>query len=377
MMDLTSGKRIIKDNNQVQRQSNFELLRIIAMLFILAFHYAGDGGLSFPSDSISLNRCWILCIQFGGKVGVDLFVLISGYFLINAKSIKTSKAIKLWLQLLFYSLVFYSIAIAFGVETFGYKKTLKQFAPVSYSYWWFASTYFVLYLLSPYLNVLLFALNKRQYIQYLALMMIFWSVIPTFTGLSVQSNPLLWFIFLYSLAAFIKRFGVKTKLSAGGLIAFSVFCIILTCSMSIGIAVMGTRFSTFSEYTLYFYDMQRIPVLIISTSMFLGFQKLQMKNSKLVNSIASATFGVYLIHHNKYVCPFLWKTLFRNAVYANSNYLILHSVAAVVIVFIACTIIELLRLHLLERNYMPYVESFAKHVDKKKEQLLSRWEQKS
>lgn len=60
--------------------SNFELLRIVSMVLIIAHRYTLHSGFSFDTASISLRRF----LSFGGKIGVNLFVLISGYFLLNS-----------------------------------------------------------------------------------------------------------------------------------------------------------------------------------------------------------------------------------------------------------------------------------------------------
>lgn len=61
-------------NKNSVRQSNIELLRIIAMVMIVGHHFAvhgWEGG--FPYPSISVNRLWIQFIQMGGKIGVNVF----------------------------------------------------------------------------------------------------------------------------------------------------------------------------------------------------------------------------------------------------------------------------------------------------------------
>ena len=58
---------------------------------------------------------------------------------------------------------------------------------------------------------------------------------------------------------------------------------------------------------------------------------------------ASATFGVYLIHDNNLVRPFLWRVVFKNASFQNSPYLIPYSIGVVILVYVACTAIEILR----------------------------------
>lgn len=63
------------------RQSNFELLRIFAMLLIILFHYVYNGGFNLETSEFCLNKCVLRTLGFGGKLGVELFVLITGYFL--------------------------------------------------------------------------------------------------------------------------------------------------------------------------------------------------------------------------------------------------------------------------------------------------------
>ncbi len=66
-----------------QRQSSIELLRIIAMILIVAHHFEIHGGFAYPQDAVSVNRIWMQFISSGGKVGVNIFVLLSGYFLVS------------------------------------------------------------------------------------------------------------------------------------------------------------------------------------------------------------------------------------------------------------------------------------------------------
>ena len=76
------------------RESNIELLRILAMIMIIAHHFACHSNFDFPLTEVTFNRVWIQFMHLGGKIGVDVFVLISGYFLINQKEIKVNKVLK-------------------------------------------------------------------------------------------------------------------------------------------------------------------------------------------------------------------------------------------------------------------------------------------
>ena len=77
--------------------------------------------------------------------------------------------------------------------------------------------------------------------------------------------------------------------------------------------------------------------------MLIGFNSLKIPHSKIINLLASATFGVYLIHDNNFVRPFLWHKVFMNASFQNSPYLIPYSIGVILLVYVVCTLIELTR----------------------------------
>lgn len=358
-------------NKQIPRYSNIELLRIIAMIFIVAHHFSIHGGFVFSTNTITINRLWVQFIQIGGKIGVDVFVLISGYFLISAKSLKTNKVIKFWLQLFTYSALIFILFIALGIEPFGIKELISHCFPVTFSQWWFASTYFVLYLTSPYINRLLNTFDKRGYQRFLILLTIFWCIIPTFTAQTFQSNELLWFVYLYSLAGFIRLYSPKFNIKGTTYILLAIMITILTFLSAVGFDILGIKVQFLGNHATFFYNMQSLPIALISVLLLIGFSKINIGYKRVINLISSATFGVYLIHDNAYVRTFLWKTVFANATYSESKILIPYSVLVIAIVFIVCTIIELIRIYVLEQHYIRSINSFANVIDNCKEKLLS------
>ena len=358
-IDMMECNAQTKTDKQDFRKSNIELLRIVAMVMIVAHHYAYHGGFAFPKNELSINRFWIQLILSGGTIGVDVFVLISGFFLVSSEHIRINKIIRTWAQLLFYSFILFFCFVFAGIEPFGLKKLLISLAPVTYNTWWFASSYFVLYLLSPYINILLKSFNKKQYIFFLASLFFYWCIIPTITYRPFQSNFLLWFVFLYSLAGYVKIFGVNISLSGGKLIALSFVCILCSALLSAYFDLLGTKSHFFEHWAMHLYDMQCLPILIISFLLFIGFSKMNIGYNKLINIVASATFGVYLIHEHPFVRPFLWKRILKGASYSESYLLIPYSLLAVFLVFACCTIIELLRKEMIEKQYMNAVNNIA------------------
>lgn len=85
------------------RKSNFELMRIIAMLMIVLWHviiYGNILGIYYNSFMSSLFSF----LKFFLVIYVNLFMLLTGYFQISTK-FKFSKIIKIISQLIFYNTV--------------------------------------------------------------------------------------------------------------------------------------------------------------------------------------------------------------------------------------------------------------------------------
>ena len=82
------------------------------------------------------------------------------------------------------------------------------------------------------------------------------------------------------------------------------------------------------------------------------FASVNVRNNRVINIIASATFGVYLISDNYVIQKFLWIELFKNYQFQHSEAIIIHSIVAVALVYIICTIIDLARQITFEKQFM-------------------------
>ena len=327
-------------DHPIVRNSSFELLRIIAMLGIVASYFA-YGNFSFPKDSIMLNGLWIQLIIMGGKLGVHIFVLISGYFLIESGRIKIRKLAGMWAAMLFYSVMFCFAFVMSGAVSFSGKEALYAFMPLTKSRWWFLTVYFMLYLLHPYINTMLKNLSKSEYEKMLLIMTFCWSVVPTFTNSFLASDDLIWFIYLYSISGYIRLWA--DDFGSRKYIWLSVMLIALNFLIVIIFDVIGLKVRMFAEHPLHLYNTQMLPTLLIPVCILMGFKHLNMKYSRFINVTASATIGVYMIHTDKFFSRYMWDEIFRINSFQNSPYLIPYSIAVILVIYVSCTLIELTR----------------------------------
>lgn len=129
--------------NMGGRNSNFELLRIICMLFIVCGHI-----IMARQDMFVGTSSWYIG-QFVYPfviVAVDVFVLISGYFGIK---LKVSKLLRLNTMVTFYSVALLLLAIYCLDYSFHPRKDWMYLFPVLTKKYWFITIYFGLCLCSP------------------------------------------------------------------------------------------------------------------------------------------------------------------------------------------------------------------------------------
>ena len=98
---------------KIIRKSNFELMRIISMFFIIVCHVIDSGNLINNCRNSTLIIIFEM-FMFLTRVHVNSFMLLSGYFQSKSK-FKIKKLFKMILQVWFYLIIFFLIALKFNL----------------------------------------------------------------------------------------------------------------------------------------------------------------------------------------------------------------------------------------------------------------------
>lgn len=360
-------------DKKATRQFSIELLRIIAMIMIVGHHLSFFGGVEFDRMSISVNRLWTQFLVYGGHVGVDIFVLISGYFMINVKSIRLDKIARLWLMMFFYSFGMYIVAMCFFGYSFSTNLLFVSVTPFLNKQWPFASAFLVLMILSPFVNVLLQKLNKASYRLLLGIIYSLWVVIPTLTTFDGESNYLLWMLALYSLAAYVRLYPEDFKAKAGKYIGLGILVALLSFASAVVFDLMGMKYEVFARYATHFSGMQHLNIVLWAFLLFIGFSRLENgnksflseKSGRIINYLASLMFGVYLLHEDFFSRKILWENIFDNRQCAESGYYVLITIGEIAAIIIVGIVVEWIRLNLLEHFYMKFIVKKLSGLQKK------------
>ena len=196
-----------KGNIATQRQSNIELLRVISMFMVLLGHYYV---LSYFDniDTISFN---LLGMQFLGawsKVAVDIFVIITGYFLVN-QTFRWNKVLKLLSCTYFWGIIILLLAFALGIsiKTDYIYKSIFPLTPLN----WFARSYLLLYVSIPLFNKIINSVSKARLGQIIIVLTTIFYTVPTLISTFISGGGYLtsYFTFgiMYMIGAYIRKYG--------------------------------------------------------------------------------------------------------------------------------------------------------------------------
>lgn len=331
-----------------KRDSNLELLRIISIILIIAHHYVLYGGLK--DINFGFNTIITKFLITGGKIGVNCFVLISGYFLINSK-FKVEKLLKLILEVFFYSIIITTILYTFNLVQINIIDIIKSIMPIVFGKYWFITAYVGMYICFPFINNFIKNISKDKYKVFLIALSIMLIIIPTFTTANFIFSNFTWIVFMYMIGAYIRLYPNKYTEYKGKALCISVILYCVIVIISVLFAFLGNNINIFAKASNYFAKVNSIFIVPCSIFLFIYFKNKKIEYNQFINNIAKCSFGIYCIHENNFIRNLIWKQLLKTDTYANSNILIIHAILSIFIVFTICCIIDLLRIYIIENNF--------------------------
>ena len=294
-------------NKSKERQSNIELLRILTVLGVIILHYINPniGGGFLYVEHNSINYYSLMSLESVFICAVDLFFIISGYFLTKSYKCNIRKPVELIVQVIIFKVIYNT---AKSIATYGsvsVKLVLVSILPTNY----FVIFYCVLYIIHPYINVLLDRLSYKDYKRFLLILAVLFLIWPTFVnvlsafkgdtlagidtvGMYGNHNGynIVNFLLMYILGAFVRRYNINEKCSKGlSIIALIVSSLALLIWSMIDSGIFSSLGKTAWTYNN--------PVVAIEAFVvFLFFLNINMGVNRIVNMLARCVFSVFLLH---------------------------------------------------------------------------------
>ena len=347
-----------------QRNSNLELLRILAMIFIVVFHLARHGFDGVPFPLSNPKSIFLYFFATLGKLGVDIFIIISAYFMIKQK-FTFRKLLILGGEVYFYSIACLIIFILFltPLTPISIQDIINSILPISHGYW-FIADYIVLMLLSPFLNRAINKLTKQDFLKLLTLTFIIWIIYPTFTGDCFGISEMIMFFVLYLIGSFIRLHVNIDKINMKKIILLCLFSLIITTFLFgfFDSVPSLNQLTFFNKETSIIKRANSMFIVINAITLFLIFLKRKEFSNKYINYISGSVLGVYLIHSNVFVWPWLFRSFLHVQTRINSPNLFIFCIVSTILIYLVCTGIDIVRRITLEKLWIWIIDNKLNNI---------------
>ena len=318
----------------LNRDSNMELARIVAMAMILIGHFVFHGlqkGMPFPEvlpvlggKEIILLSVWALCTP-----GVDLFVLISGYYGIklNWKSL-----ISFWLLCVFYNTI--NLFVNTPLSGITFIKAIDVLF-ISRTGNWFFKAYFWLMMTSPILNKALseFGIKALRLLCGIGIVLL---CVSSWKFANPDGNTALMLMVLYFIGGYLRKEPIIQNITEKK--AFAGYLTVATLTILSGILVHDCFHKQYGILLQH----NSLLVIIMAISLLLFFRTLDIR-SKAINMWASTVVAALFIQDMILYVPLYdyFHTMYLQE--GLSGHVCLSVIAATFLIFLAAFIIELPR----------------------------------
>lgn len=366
----TKGKACVAA--ATERTTNIELYRILMMLLIIAHHYVVNSGLTAADGPIyaapmAAHSLFLLLFGAWGKMGINCFLLITGYYMCTSH-ITVRKFAKMFFEVLFYRLALNTIFWLTGYVPFSGRSlfyTMFFFNSVATD---FFNVYLYFFLLIPFLNILLRNITEKQLLRLLLLLLFLYVFLGTLPLFRVVKNYVSWFVVVYLTAAYIRLYPKRLFDGAArwGIITLSVM---LFAAASV---VLCAKYKEHNAYA-YVMDSNTFFAYAAAVSSFLFFKNWKIPFCRFINIAASSTFGVLCIHANSNAMrAWLWTDTLQNVKMYATRWGYLHAVLSVLGVYGVCVLLDQMRIYLVEKPFFKQWDRHWPRISKK----FSQWEAK-
>ncbi len=366
----------MKDNS---RNANIEMLRIILMLLIIAHHYVSHGIMEC-TNSIVAYRVWMegtlfsriySCIFLpGGDIGVGLFFMISGYVLSEKNKVSIVKVVK---TTIFYAWINVIYLICFmlintSAETTGLieqAKMLVKFSlmPTTGGAWWFVTAYVFLAWMIPFFNVVIAGLGKRKYIEFLMLIGFFGYAIASLGApfFDIQLG-----IFFYLMGAYIRKFSNvekinKVKVGTMASILWMISAVLEYVRIHLAVNDNMSKVILLVEEITEFVNIS-IVVPLCALAIFYFFIGIRVKSSRVIDILAPATFGIYLLHDSPLLRGVMWnEILMVQEKQYNSIFFPILFFITVFVIFAFGVCVEQVRIFLFNHKFLNCIDRISRY----------------
>lgn len=325
------------------RQSNIELLRVVSMLLVMMLHTCYNGIQSwYDTPTYEIENFVRFLVEAVSIVGVNCFILISGYFGIR---LKLKSVANIAFQVYFFSILGLIVCDILNspVPT---STLLRCIFPLS-NYIWFLPCYLLLMLFSPILNSWL----KSSSTQQIALLTILLYGITYYWGIVWKDShgfggySFGFFIILYIVGHLIARYRECHTPNKWMCLSGYLACVTLLLLIS----AIQFKYPLFTSL-IWNYD---CPIVFAeSIFLFMFFTCVDIGSNRFVNWVGRSCFAVLLLHITP--CSTYLQWLQQVSEQTSGIVTIMWYALIVITYYLAAILLDQCRLFLWNKLILPY-----------------------
>lgn len=218
----------------------------------------------------------------------------------------------------------------------------------------FVGCFLVFYLLIPFLNLLIKSMNEIQHLRLVLLLLFVYVGLGTVFGSTIKMNYVTWFTVLYMVSSYVRVYPKKLFDNTSFWGWMAVLSVLFALATIVGLNFISAKYHVASANS-FMTDSNKLCAFLVGFTGFMFFKNVKIKQSRFINTVAASAFGVLLIHSNSSdMRKWLWVDTLKVVDMYDSKYLVLHAAVAIVSIYVVCTIIDHLRIVLIEKPFFKF-----------------------
>lgn len=279
----------------LSRKSNIELLRLVAIFFVILEHFiikgVGTVGFTSPYSIEQHGMGGVLIVSFC-ICAVNLFLLITGWF--GVRNLYKG-VVRLVIDCIAFGSISYVCLCTFFDHGFTVVEWFKSsiFTPNR-----FVTVYMMLLIISPLIER---ALEEVDFAQFRTFIILFTIVEVVFGYVFNYSNgyDLVHFAYMYCLARYLKLSSETKRNIVTRKYSLAIY---LVTSLAIAAAFIFLNVVVHKCGAMFYFRYNNPLIIISAGSLFLFFTRLQFSN-RIVNILATGVFGTFILHTTPFLIP--------------------------------------------------------------------------
>ena len=343
------------NQNAPGRNYGIDSLRMLSMFMVVVLHLLVRGGVVEQTQPLSPGcfAAWLL--ECGVYCAVNCYGLISGYVGYTGR-FRYSRLAQFWLQIVFWTVAVTALFAVLRPESVAAENWLYAFFPILTGWYWYLSSYFGLFFLTPLLNRAVEHLTRGELRALLGAVLVFFCALPRLYSAHQAVDPfnllggysVMWLALLYVAGAFLRKYDIPAALRPRTALLGYAGMVLLTWGSKSALELLAHRGIAPGVSSGVLLDYTSPTIVLASVFLVLFFARARYPRPvvKAVALLSPAALGVYVIHAHSLVWRYALDGCAASFALDRAPLMVGKTLALALGIYLFCSALELGRLRL-------------------------------